>query len=85
VDKIKENAFDIVFMDIMMPEKDGLETTAEIRSMGYQLPIIAMTANAREEDKTQAFNSGMNDYLAKPVRIEEIKKVLIRWFSEQSK
>lgn len=84
VDKIKENTFDIVFMDIMMPEKDGLEATAEIRSMGYQLPIIAMTANAREEDKTQAFNSGMNDYLAKPVRIEEIKKVLIRWFSEQS-
>ncbi|MGC9373561.1 MAG: response regulator [Bacteroidales bacterium] len=85
VDKIKENTFDIVFMDIMMPEKDGLEATAEIRSMGYQLPIIAMTANAREEDKTQAFNSGMNDYLAKPVRIEEIKKVLVRWFSEQSK
>ncbi|MDK2978013.1 MAG: hypothetical protein PWP52_727 [Bacteroidales bacterium] len=84
VNKIKENTFDIVFMDIMMPEKDGLEATAEIRSMGYQLPIIAMTANAREEDKTQAFNSGMNDYLAKPVRIEEIKKVLIRWFSEQS-
>jgi PAS domain S-box-containing protein len=84
VEKIKENSFDIIFMDIMMPEKDGLEATAEIRSMGYQLPIIAMTANAREEDKTQAFNSGMNDYLAKPVRIEEIKKVLIRWFSEQS-
>src|SRR6056297_960919 len=83
-DKIKENTFDIVFMDIMMREKDGLEATAEIRSMGYQLPIIAMTANAREEDKTQAFNSGMNDYLAKPVRIEEIKKVLIRWFSEHS-
>lgn len=84
VEKIKENKFDIIFMDIMMPEKDGLEATAEIRSMGYQLPIIAMTANAREEDKTQAFNSGMNFYLAKPVRIEQIKEVLIRWFSEQS-
>ncbi len=84
VEKVKENKFDIIFMDIMMPEKDGIEATAEIRSMGYQIPIIAMTANAREEDKTQAFDSGMNDYLAKPVRIEEIKEVLIRWFSEQN-
>ncbi|HAN18334.1 MAG: hypothetical protein A2X13_04455 [Bacteroidetes bacterium GWC2_33_15] len=82
VKKIKENKFDIVFMDIMMPEQDGLEATAEIRSMGYSLPIVAMTANAREEDKTQAFDSGMNYYLAKPVRIEEVKEVLIKWFTE---
>lgn len=84
VDQVKENKFDIIFMDIMMPEKDGLEATSEIRSAGYQLPIVAMTANAREEDKTKAFNSGMNHYLAKPVRIEEIKEVLIRYFSEQT-
>jgi len=82
VDKIKENTFDIIFMDIMMPQKDGLEATAEIRSGGYKIPIVAMTANAREEDKTKAFDSGMNHYLAKPVRIEEIKAVLIRYFSE---
>ncbi len=82
VDKIKESEFDIIFMDIMMPEKDGLEATAEIRSGGYKLPIVAMTANAREEDKTKAFDSGMNHYLAKPVRIEQIKEVLIRYFSE---
>jgi CheY-like chemotaxis protein len=82
VEKVKENKFDIIFMDIMMPEKDGLEATAEIRSAGYKLPIVAMTANAREEDKTKAFNSGMNHYLAKPVRTEEIKEVLIRYFSE---
>lgn len=84
VDKVKEGNYDIVFMDIMMPEKDGLEATAEIRSLGYKMPIVAMTANAREEDKTKAFNSGMNYYLAKPVRIEEIKEVLIRWFSENN-
>jgi len=84
VKKVKESDFDIIFMDIMMPEKDGLEATAEIRSGGYQLPIVAMTANAREEDKTKAFNSGMNHYLSKPVRIEEIKEVLIRYFSVQS-
>jgi PAS domain S-box-containing protein len=84
VDKVKEGNYDIVFMDIMMPEKDGLEATAEIRSLGYTIPIVAMTANAREEDKTKAFNSGMNYYLAKPVRIEEIKEVLIRWFSENT-
>ena len=85
VDKVKINKFDIIFMDIMMPEKDGIEATAEIRSAGYQLPIVAMTANAREENKTKAFDSGMNHYLSKPVRIEEIKEVLIRYFSEQTK
>jgi len=84
VDKVKNDNFDIVFMDIMMPEKDGIEATAEIRSLGYTIPIVAMTANAREEDKTKAFNSGMNYYLAKPVRIEEIKEVLIRWFSDNT-
>lgn len=82
VDKIKETNYDIIFMDIMMPDKDGLEATAEIRSAGYKIPIVAMTANAREEDKTKAFDSGMNHYLSKPVRIEEIKEVLIRYFSE---
>lgn len=84
VEKVKGDKFDIIFMDIMMPEKDGMEATAEIRSAGYQMPIVAMTANAREEDKTKAFHSGMNHYLSKPVRIEEIKEVLIRYFSEQT-
>ncbi len=83
VRKVKSDGYDILFMDIMMPEKDGLEATAEIRSLGYKLPIVAMTANAREEDKIKAFNSGMNDYLAKPVKIEEIKEVLIKWFSDK--
>ena len=83
IEKALELKPDIIFMDIMMPEKDGLEATAEIRSAGYKLPIVAMTANAREEDKTKAFNSGMNHYLAKPVRTEQIKEVLIRYFSEQ--
>jgi len=82
VKKIKEKKFDIIFMDIMMPELDGLEATAEIRSMGNKIPIVAMTANAREEDKMKAFDSGMNHYLSKPVRIEEIKEVLIKYFSE---
>ena len=82
VKKIKEKKFDIIFIDIMMPELDGLEATAEIRSMGNKIPIVAMTANAREEDKMKAFDSGMNHYLSKPVRIEEIKEVLIKYFSE---
>ena len=82
VKKVKEGSYDIIFMDIMMPEQDGLEATAEIRSLGYKTPIVAMTANAREEDKMKAIDSGMNYYLAKPVRIEEIKEVLIKWFSE---
>ncbi|OFX82769.1 MAG: hypothetical protein A2X00_05910 [Bacteroidetes bacterium GWE2_32_14] len=82
VKKVKEEKYDIIFMDIMMPEQDGLEATAEIRSIGNKIPIVAMTANAREEDKMKAIDSGMNHYLSKPVRIEEIKEVLIKYFSE---
>ncbi|MFW5658199.1 MAG: ATP-binding protein [Bacteroidota bacterium] len=79
---IKEDHFDIIFMDIMMPEKDGIQTTKELRSGGCNLPIIAMTASSNEEDKKSARKSGMNEYITKPVRVDEVKKVLLHWFSE---
>ena len=59
-----------------MPEMNGYEATKKIRSMENKLkaniPIIAMTANAFEEDKIQSFESGMNDYIAKPVNVPEL-------------
>ncbi len=72
--------FDLIFMDVQMPVMDGLEATKVIRSKGYgDIPIIAMTASAMEEDRAKCFKAGMDGYLAKPVRMEVIKEVIEKW------
>jgi len=86
-DMLNESAtghYDIILMDIQMPNMNGYEATREIRNMNNlakaNIPIIAMTANAFEEDRQNAFDAGMNGHLAKPIKIdimlEEISKVL---------
>ena len=78
---IKEKCYDIVFMDLMMPDRDGIQATVELRGLGYQMPIIAMTATASSKSKSKALASGMNDYITKPVRMETIKNILYKWFA----
>ncbi len=85
VDKVRQKDYDIVFMDINMPEKNGLDATYDIRKLGYRMPIVAMTANASETDKTEAIGAGMNDFVPKPVRIELLKNILIKNFSDEGK
>ncbi|HVY72413.1 MAG TPA: response regulator [Verrucomicrobiae bacterium] len=87
VDAVERETYDIVFMDMQMPEMDGLEATAEIRRREKAAPssettpvvIIAMTANAMAGDRERCLEVGMNDYLAKPVRSEELRKVIQKW------
>jgi signal transduction histidine kinase/DNA-binding response OmpR family regulator len=82
VDMALENNYDIIFMDMMMPEKDGVQATRDLRKKGYNNPIIAMTANATKEGKNKAISFGMDGYITKPTKMEAIKKVLIKYFSE---
>ncbi len=77
---VQEEAFDIVLMDVQMPEMDGLEATRSIRqTLGEHPVIIALTANAIQGDKEICLNAGMNDYLSKPLKPEELMKLLEKW------
>jgi len=72
--------YDMIFMDVQMPEMDGLEATRFIReNMVHQPVIVAMTANAMSEDKELCLKTGMDDYLSKPMKIADIMDVLERW------
>ena len=70
--------FDIILMDIMMPEMDGYEATKVIRSFDQQMPIVAMTANAFTEDKMKAKKSGMNAHVAKPLDKDRLIRVITK-------
>jgi len=74
------DAFDLIFMDINMPEMDGLEATKLIRKMGYaDIPIIAMTADVMKEDQERCLASGMNDYISKPIKREIVFNMIQKW------
>ena len=82
LDAISTTAFDVVFMDCQMPGMDGFETTALIRARhlpGEGPHIIAMTANAASTDRERCLAHGMDDYLAKPVLLSDLERVLHRW------
>ncbi len=81
IDKYKNNSYDLILMDCMMPEIDGYNATGTIRKHEIdnkikKTPIIAMTANAMEGDRKKCIDSGMDDYIAKPARREDIKIIL---------
>jgi CheY-like chemotaxis protein/HPt (histidine-containing phosphotransfer) domain-containing protein len=82
IDKINEQAFDIVFMDVQMPEMDGVTATGEIRkreeSTRRHIPIVAMTAHAMKGDKEKCLEAGMDDYVSKPIRRKDLADVIAR-------
>ena len=80
LEKVSEQFYDLILMDVQMPEMDGMEATRTIRKgMSVQPLIIAMTANAMQEDKDDCLRSGMNDFLSKPVKPEDVVNMLKKW------
>lgn len=83
---LKQNPnVDLVLMDIMMPEMDGLEATIKIRTdeRFTKLPIIALTAKAMKGDKESCLNAGMSDYVSKPVDIDKLLSLMRVWLYKQ--
>ena len=75
----KETHFDLIFMDVQMPNLDGIQSTRLIREMGYSAPIVALTAFAEESNVKECMDSGMDYFLPKPIRRPALKQVLKRY------
>ena len=75
----EDRGFDVIFMDVQMPNVDGLQSTRLIRRMGYKSPIVALTAFAEESNVRECIESGMDEFLSKPIRRPALKEVLRRF------
>jgi signal transduction histidine kinase/CheY-like chemotaxis protein len=82
IERAAAGRFDLIFMDCQMPRLDGLETSRRLRHAGVMTPIVALTAHARREDEERCLEAGMNDFLGKPFRQQELREVLSRWLPE---
>jgi CheY-like chemotaxis protein len=80
IESIERQTYDVILMDVQMPELDGLDATREIRQLETttQPHIIAMTANAMEGDREACLAAGMDDYISKPIRVDELIGALQR-------
>lgn len=86
LDKIKQNEYDLIFMDIQMPHLDGVEATKQIRNLpspASKTPIIAITANAMKGDREKYLHAGMDDYISKPINKDTIKSVIKKWIPDK--
>ncbi|MDX1693213.1 MAG: response regulator [Ketobacteraceae bacterium] len=85
---LEDRPFDLILMDCLMPEMDGYEATAAIRekekTTGGHIPIVAMTASVIEGEQTRCLSAGMDDYLAKPVNVDELAAKLRHWLEDKN-
>ena len=79
LEKVENNEFSLVFMDIMMPKMDGYTAAKRLRERGFKKPIIAVTANSLESECEACIKAGMNEVLLKPVKPAAIEKLLKKW------
>ncbi|MBU0484343.1 MAG: response regulator [Proteobacteria bacterium] len=88
VDAYQSRSYDIVLMDVQMPEMDGYEATRLIRDFerekGNRTPIVAMTAHASEEDRSKCLAAGMDDFISKPLRRKTLLLILAKWLGEKN-
>lgn len=84
VDMAKAGAFDVIFMDMQMPNLDGLDATKMIREAGIEVPIIGLTGNAFDSDRKACLAAGMNDFIPKPFNREQLSKSVSAWFPRAS-
>gem|GEM_PF-1343762 len=84
VDKVKsdKDKYDLILMDLQMPEMDGFEATKEIRKIISDIPIIAMTARTMIEEKEKCYQAGMNDHIAKPIDPQILFRTIVKWIPE---
>jgi CheY-like chemotaxis protein len=80
LEQVSKADYDVILMDMQMPQMDGLEATRQIKARNGASPfIIAMTANALQQDKDKCFEAGMDDYLSKPVILDDLVELLQKW------
>jgi CheY-like chemotaxis protein len=88
INHFRKNKYDVVLMDVQMPVIDGFEATHIIRALeadrGLHIPIIALTAYAMKSDSQKCLDSGMDDYLPKPVILDQLLAVVQKWTGKQA-
>ena len=81
--RLEKNKYDLIFLDHMMPDMDGVATLNAIKTFGYDLPpVIALTANSYSGIREKYIEEGFNDYLAKPINYRELNKLMHKFFDE---
>jgi len=86
IEKVQQRTYDLILMDHMMPEMDGVETTAALRKLdGFNTPIVALTANALRGMNEYYLEHGFQDYLTKPIILQALDEILVKWIPQEKK